>query len=299
MQQPNLYRQLPMPLRLFAAYCGFHKRLTHAEFVRGAGRLFAVVAPVAHRLRSGRPLRIKVGGFTVFLNCRDPRFLGVPRDLMRANGPVAAALRMFLSEGDTFLDVGAHYGTISLIASRFIGSAGRLVLVESQRALAPLLARSLRASVRCSFRLHPITAGDRNTTVEFFVPAESSGRAGIFPGYSATGRHQRLEVPMRRLDDAIAWRQLPGRLFMKIDVEGSEHAVLTGAVEMITSRRPVLMLEVNPPALAAAGVSRTALVTLLERLGYAQFAWLADPTARCRTTHMMAHRRGDAILLPS
>lgn len=62
---------------------------------------------------------------------------------------------------------------------------------------------------------------------------------------------------MRRLDDVIDWRHLPGRTVIKLDVEGSELAALLGARKLIQAVAPPLMIEINPQAMQAAGTSKS------------------------------------------
>jgi hypothetical protein len=74
---------------------------------------------------------------------------------------------------------------------------------------------------------------------------------------------------LRRFDDAVDWRQFPGELLLKVDVEGSEAAVLRGAACALTARRPRVLVEVNPWAMAADAESDTpGLLETLLSLGY-------------------------------
>ena len=76
---------------------------------------------------------------------------------------------------------------------------------------------------------------------------------------------------MRPLDDIVGGRRFPGRVFLKLDVEGSEISVLRGARRTIAATKPAILAEVNPESLAAAGASTADLVRLLRELGYTRF----------------------------
>jgi hypothetical protein len=57
--------------------------------------------------------------------------------------------------------------------------------------------------------------------------------------------------------------------FMKIDVEGAEASVVAGARAVLTSMRPVMLLEINDGALRAQGIGADALlVTLRDEFDY-------------------------------
>lgn len=64
---------------------------------------------------------------------------------------------------------------------------------------------------------------------------------------------------------------LPAPDFVKIDVEGWEHAVLTGMAGTITRHHPILFIEMNAGALAANGVTPEAIHDTIRSLGYEQW----------------------------
>jgi len=64
--------------------------------------------------------------------------------------------------------------------------------------------------------------------------------------------------------DAVAQRlALPRVDFIKIDVEGAEVGVLSGARDVLAAWRPLLLLEANEAALSAQGTSISELTALL------------------------------------
>jgi UDP-glucose:tetrahydrobiopterin glucosyltransferase len=78
-------------------------------------------------------------------------------------------------------------------------------------------------------------------------------------------------VPLRRFDDLLDWRPLPGQVVVKLDVEGNELAFLQGAQEFLSTRRPILLMEINPGTIAASGTTGEALKARLIELGYDQY----------------------------
>ena len=57
--------------------------------------------------------------------------------------------------------------------------------------------------------------------------------------------------------------------FIKLDIEGSERAALTGAATVIREHRPIIMIELQPETQSRAGCSATELWDYLKSLGYA------------------------------
>jgi FkbM family methyltransferase len=129
-----------------------------------------------------------------------------------------AAILALLRPGDTFWDVGAHKGYVTMAAARRVGPAGAVVACEPSRRNLRLLRRHVRWN----------RAG--NVTV---VDAALSGEKGEASfggtGSSITYRlgHGDETVRVRRLD-ALVTEGLPAPTVAKIDVEGEEAGVLAG-----------------------------------------------------------------------
>ena len=126
----------------------------------------------------------------------------------------------------------------------------------------------------------------------------NSGESSFFRGPSTAGVHTATTVPVERLDDAIPWRDLPGRTVVKLDVEGAECMVLDGAKELVASLRPVLLLEVNPAAMSAANVSWQGLLARLLDLGYDRFSETGNPGDAMPLESLDPDRHRDIVVLP-
>jgi FkbM family methyltransferase len=201
----------------------------------------------------------------------DERILDVIHEI-RGENPEYAMMRQVLAAGDTFIDVGANFGTFSLLASRLVGSSGRVIAIEPQSRLAEMLGRSLRMSNVDNCTVMPVACGSQRGTMNLFIPRHDSGRAGFFSGFSGRAPHDRSDVPVMPLDDLLESIRRSHRVLLKIDVEGSEFDVLEGARKIIASARPAVMIELNPWSASSAGKRPGDLLDLLTALGYVSFA---------------------------
>ncbi len=264
--------QLPTSFRLFAHFCRSQswfpgRVLAGATAFRLTSRL--------HQTFNSTPLSIKVDGHRIYLNPDDPRMLQVPRELHQLVG-ANSVLARFLSPGDTFVDIGANHGAFSVAAAHFLGPRGLVLAFEPQPDLHRLVARSLEASEIREFRVFPDSCGERRGETEFFVPRKSSGRAGLFADFSARSHHKKIQVRQVRIDDIMQNLDLPGRVFIKLDVEGNELSALRGATGFIRTYRPRMLMELNPIAMKAAGTDYREVVALLHEMGWRSFRRLDD-----------------------
>ncbi|HVB81632.1 MAG TPA: FkbM family methyltransferase [Candidatus Binataceae bacterium] len=211
--------------------------------------------------------RVIINGRTIYLDLLDSRVLTVFGE-MSEYGLESVVLARAIHQGDTFLDIGANHGSFSLLARDRVGESGSVIAFEPQPRLAMLLQRSFEANGFSNCVVHNLALHERTGTMELFIPATGSGSAGLYERFSATGAYQRATVEVAPFDQAVEWQRLPGKIFMKIDAEGSELAIIAGAEQMLRQRRPEILLELNPTSATAAGYSVRELLERLFDFGY-------------------------------
>jgi FkbM family methyltransferase len=134
----------------------------------------------------------------------------------------------------TFLDVGAHIGSIVSEVQHATGA--RVIAVEAMPDKVEALRRKFPGLV-----VHGCAVGETTGQVSFFVVPNQSGYSSLI---KQTDREStEISVPLRRLDDIV---NEPVQM-IKIDVEGAELGVLRGAEALIAASRPVIMFESAPP----------------------------------------------------
>jgi FkbM family methyltransferase len=134
------------------------------------------------------------------------------------------------------IDVGCHAGDVLRDLVR-AAPGGRHIAYEPLPELAAALTREFGGvDVRC--RALADEAGEREFTRVVGNPGWSGFRERPTPGAE---RFERLTVAVERLDDALPDGFRPA--FVKIDVEGAELEVLTGALETLRTFQPVVAFE--------------------------------------------------------
>ena len=165
--------------------------------------------------------------------------------------------------GETWLDVGAHYGYTALALSRLVGPTGRVVAFEPVLQTAGCLARTrlindlsqltvvsmgLAAPEELELRLLPLIRGMADTTL-VQRPATVAGSEAII---------------LAQLD--WLWPHVSGGRSeihgIKIDVQGMEVEALQGMSRILRMSRPKVVVELHN------GVERSAVLAILASCGY-------------------------------
>ncbi|MFE2043540.1 FkbM family methyltransferase [Streptomyces sp. NPDC059477] len=180
----------------------------------------------------------------------------------------------------TAVDVGGWYGPWT---RRLSGLARRVVTVEPVPRLARLLARTVPPNVR----VIQAAASDGPGTARLWLPADDAGDRGV-SSLVRRDIHARA-VPVRcvALDDL----GLTDVGFVKIDVDGSELAVLRGATTLLTRDRPALFVELEARIQPVGPV-----VTYLGTLGYTGWVLPADRWVPLDAFPLESHQEGAAHL---
>ncbi len=165
----------------------------------------------------------------------------------------------WLRHGDVFYDVGAHVGFFSVLAGRLVRPGGAVIAFEPDPDnFARLEANIARNRMGC---VRPVCAVvlDRSGTVSFArAPAASSRVEGRAVGSDGALATEVLSVPGVTLDDHYDPR--PG--VVKIDVEGGELQVLSGARRLLAEGKLGWIVEAHSEELEAA------LVRIFNNAGY-------------------------------
>lgn len=178
---------------------------------------------------------------------------------------LATFIRRALKPGMVAIDVGANVGRHMLTMSRLVGDRGHVYAFEPNSENCRALMLTIRENALSNVELIPVALSDRTGAVAF---TQAIGGNGSFLYFIEDPLlHPNCSVvPTIPLDRLIA----PARLdFIKIDVEGAEHLVVSGAMGLIEQHRPVIVAEFSVDMLT--GASRVSGEEYLGRflaLGY-------------------------------
>lgn len=156
------------------------------------------------------------------------------------------ALKEILRPGMTFFDVGSTVGFQCLLAARLVGPSGRVVAFEPvpDNARRVVHNASLNHFDHVTVRVEALGGSDSEAASFRLSVIPTAGRLAnlnTMPQFPAGT----MDVRLRKLDTIMRDPDMPIPDVIKIDVEGSEADVLSGAMATINRYRPTLMVELH------------------------------------------------------
>jgi FkbM family methyltransferase len=189
---------------------------------------------------------------TFFLN----RFYDLPTQL---------ALQSILREGDTFVDIGANEGMMSLLASRIVGGSGKVIAFEPNPVPRALFESAIARNTISNVTIVPAGLGEMEATLPLSVPKINTGE-GSFGGSQYSDDETEIVLCQVYRGDAVLSRESPA--LIKIDVEGFELHVLRGLEATLRRSRSPLIIEMVSDHLLRAGASVAEVNSFLFNLSY-------------------------------
>lgn len=166
--------------------------------------------------------------------------------------------------GSVVFDIGAHVGFFTLLASVLVGPGGRVFAFEPLPRNLHYLKEHLQLNAIANAEVIEAAVADTGGVVTFDQGPE--GLRGSFARIAALGLRGSPEaiinVKTLSLDEEMVKGALPLPHHMKIDVEGGELLVLSGARSLLSEARPTLFLSTHGNAV------RQQCCALLWSLGY-------------------------------
>lgn len=149
----------------------------------------------------------------------------------------------FLQPGITFLDLGAHQGLYTLLASKKSGSRGQVIAFEPSPREFRRLKWHLAVNCRRNVRVEPFALGSKEGTVELFISLGQETGCNSLRHPAVSEPVKKIQVPVTTLDRYLQRMKINKVDFVKIDVEGAELDVFKGSGRLLAEFRPLILCE--------------------------------------------------------
>ncbi len=221
-----------MVTNLSHSMANFLKRLAYSR----TGEPYHIANQTLRYLPGTRPIRL--------------RYVHSSNEINRYDALQVQLLSERLKDGDTAIDIGAHYGVFTVLMAAMCGSRGRVVAFEPDPYARAVLEKNL-----------DLNPGLRRPVVESCASSDSDGEATLFSRggnsqsslvrsaveFASGQKTERIQVRLVTLDSYIAKHQLPMPSWVKIDTEGAEIRILRGASNLLSSDAGIIC-ELHPYA---------------------------------------------------
>jgi FkbM family methyltransferase len=205
----------------------------------------------------------------------------VERGMKGATGNIYTGLLEFddmafllhvLRPGDTFVDVGANVGAYTILAAKNVGAD--VVSLEPIPSTFSKLQRNVDANqAGGKVELKCYGVGDQASTLRFTTRMDCVNHVLAEDERAESG--ETVEVPVRTLDELLAGRQ---PALLKVDVEGYEWPVLSGARSVLSSSSlKAIIIELNGSG-RRYGYNEDRIHELLTSYGFSPYSY--DPFTR-------------------
>lgn len=154
---------------------------------------------------------------------------------------ISWVVKKFVRQGDVVLDIGANLGLVSFRLAQIVGPAGVVHSFEPNPKMVDYIQKSLQVNPSLNINIHAIGLGATEGQMTLSVPSGNAGAASLTAKGEAEGT-ENLQIQVRCLNNVVREEGI-GRLdFIKMDVEGFEAEVLTGARDVISKFKPKAIL---------------------------------------------------------
>lgn len=191
-----------------------------------------------------------------------------------------------LKPGDTFIDIGAHVGYFSMLASALVGPIGSVFSFEPDQSNFAHLLDHIEVNNATNVRPVHMAVGAKPAIAEFFVNADNDGGHALwevgrhpFNEQTRAGKGTTRKVFVTSLDTFFAERDMSNLRAIKIDAEGAEFAILVGARNLLKKHHvPFVIAEVNRFGLESMGANEDLLRSVMHDQGYETYLFQPGQT---------------------
>lgn len=240
----------------------------------------------------GKGLRKTFNGFSVRMPTRFINYF--PSDYEKEN---FTFLSQHCRTGAVVLDIGAHIGLFSVIASEISGNTGKVFAFEPSPSTLAFLNKTISINKKDNI-IFPVQQAMSNEIgkLTFFVSDDKIDNSNSLVSYKDDRKLTGIEVEVNTIDNFAAKNKLDKVDFIKIDVEGAEYDTLRGGTDVFISKKPVCILAIHPIPIKAKGDKLEDIFDYIEKLNY-RILYNNKPVSKeefCLNTEMI-----DLYLLPA
>ena len=174
-------------------------------------------------------------------------------------------LHQLIGSGDTVIEVGANIGAHSLIISKIIGNDGRLISIEPTSYAFNKLQKN--------FNLNPSLKVNTTLLQTYISNNDNEKVQKIRSSWQIHESNQSKEERDEQYDGEVTsldrlFNDISNVNFLKIDVDGFDYKVLSGARKLINNFKPIVFIELGEYHLNLNGDSALDILKFFSKSNY-------------------------------
>lgn len=212
--------------------------------IRGTNRLLSILRKVIPLPAVKGPVIVQTNvGFPLLVDPTEDK--GLERSIYERGIYEAGtlfALSQILQPGDTFIDVGANIGLMTIAGSGFVNSQGQVFSFEPIPYIFNILNYNVTLNQRENIEIFEIALGARQESRAIYEQSEiNRGSASLIRPSTFSDS---FTINVRTVDNFVSEQDIGIVNCLKIDVEGWELEVINGARRLLsTPDAPVVIVE--------------------------------------------------------
>ena len=176
---------------------------------------------------------------------------------------ILKVIKYSISKGDIVVDIGANIGQHTLFMSKFTGEKGKVYCFEPLNKNYRSIKKSIDLNNFKNVTVEKKAVGEKNTMIKIFIPNSNNDRSSRKLFEVSSDKYE--ETEMVTLDDYFSNKKIH---FIKIDTEGFEPEVISGADKIITQHKPTILLEYSPLFYEQRKIESSSLLEYLSSQNY-------------------------------
>lgn len=194
-------------------------------------------------------------------------YYGIPAPFIE---PEMRIMHRLIKPNYTVFDIGANVGLYTALFSKLVGDLGQVHSFEPYSLTYNILRRNVKNMKLRNVRTYDVALGNCERNVSLEVPIV--GKNTVNDPYVHVNLGKEGDIKMLTIDDFVAENNITKVDFLKIDVEGFEFFVLSGAQETIRSFSPAILIEIEQEWTSRYGKQKKEVDSLLkDDLGYSAY----------------------------
>ncbi len=184
-------------------------------------------------------------------------------------------MKKHLKPGDVFIDAGANVGYLSAVAAGLVGTSGQVHSFEPMPRYCGYINEIAELNPSYNIIVNNCALGDKNGHTTMYTHKGNIGGSSIVQGLIPEEQQDKtITIDICRLDDYLRQRVVTNVSMIKIDTEGYELPIMTGAIRYLEANRdnlPMIICEVSPHAFSLVNSNIDDFGNMMKELGYEPF----------------------------